>query len=307
MLKLPALFKKITSAGRRNKTARQHAGWTRQLMQRTGHSVHVKAEAKAGTANWRFDGGHRIVIQDYTDPSIDLLQPAARFRDDALIGFGKSLLRHEAAHGHFSDRDLKKVTAELKRRNLPFWGLNLFEDARIEHMDRQRVASAHSCTPSQARFGWTKWASWKAETDRASSYILALIRKEASLAKAVSNVAPKWTGSRLTAVGDPAPRVLNQLYRNAIDSQSTMAVIEVVEAFFRHFPEEKKSQDGETPGISDSIGGEDDATYGAGTNGGTGGTAPEGPTNYSGYKGPNGRVKESKHRAGEKKPDFFTV
>lgn len=306
MLKLSELFKRITSAGRRRKTARQHAGWSRQLLQTTGYSVYINQDAKAGTANWRFDGAHRIVIQDYTDPSIDLLQPAARFKDSALIDFGKSLLRHEAAHGHFTERDGKKLVAELQRRDLPFWGLNLFEDARIEHRDRLRVASAHHCTPSQARFGWSKWATWKAETNRAASYVLALIRKEASLAKAVSNVAPKWTGGQYTALGDQAVRTLNKLYSDAIVCVDTMAVIDVVERFFQHFPAEKTSQtDGATPGIGDEVGGVTDSVYGAGTNGGAGGTAPEGPTNYAGYRGANGRVREAKRREGEQKPDFF--
>lgn len=307
MLKLPELFKRIESAGLRRQTTRQHAGWSRQLSDLTGYQVDVLQETKAGSANWRFDGYHRIVIQDYTDPSVDLLQPVARFKDSALIEFGKALLRHEAAHGHFTERDGRKLVAELQRRDLPFWGLNLFEDARIEHRDRLRVALRRGCTPSQARFGWSKWAAWKSETDRASSYVLALIRKEASLAKAVSNVAPKWTGSQNTAMGDQATRTLNKLYSDAIICSSTMDVIDVVERFFKHFPGEKASQtDGATPGISDDVGGVIDGKYGPGTNGGDGGTGPEGPTNYSNYRGANGRVREVKRRKGEMKPDFFT-
>lgn len=48
--------------------------------------------------------------------------------------------RHERAHASETPRDLKKVNANLRSRGIPFDIFNWFEDARIEHISRIKLA-----------------------------------------------------------------------------------------------------------------------------------------------------------------------
>jgi hypothetical protein len=86
------------------------------------------------TACWSYLPPHRIYV------GTALFGHAREgLTSDLRSLYVRSHVHHELAHAHFTERDLRKVNAELAKLGVPFALFNLFEDARIEHRYRQET------------------------------------------------------------------------------------------------------------------------------------------------------------------------
>lgn len=93
----------------------------------------VKMKSNFDTACWSYLPPHRIYIGD------KCLSRAKKTLSNAdLTRYLKAVFRHEVSHLRWSERDLQAVNSALEVRGIPFALWNLFEDARIEHLERDR-------------------------------------------------------------------------------------------------------------------------------------------------------------------------
>lgn len=96
-----------------------------------GEKHDIRVKPKFETACWSYLPPHRIYVgTGIVDKAKLTLSPAQ------LSGYVKSHVRHELAHAHWTERNMRKVRQALKEIDAPFQLFNLFEDARIE--DRYR-------------------------------------------------------------------------------------------------------------------------------------------------------------------------
>ena len=95
------------------------------------------------TACWSYLPPHRIYIGDQC-----LSRAKEGLSIDDKIQYLQRFLRHEVCHLKKTEKNLKLATAALKQAKVPFSLWNLFEDARIEHWDRERTG---------LKFDWAKF------------------------------------------------------------------------------------------------------------------------------------------------------
>lgn len=96
-----------------------------------GEKHDIRVKPKFETACWSYLPPHRI----YVGQGI-VGRAKASASQAQLTGYVKSHVRHELAHAHYTERNMRKVRQALKEIDAPFQLFNLFEDARIE--DRYR-------------------------------------------------------------------------------------------------------------------------------------------------------------------------
>jgi len=124
----------------------------------------VRLKAGLGTAVWLWQPPHRIFVGD---------QILARLRPDADEAdrrhYVASYLLHEFSHARHTCRDHAGTKTMINRVGCSFGLLNLFEDARIEQLWRERTGRqfrwaaleqsdpAHWATPSGAFLTWIQW------------------------------------------------------------------------------------------------------------------------------------------------------
>lgn len=89
--------------------------------------VDIEISTAVETACWSFIPPHRIVVGNVTHNSK---------RSDNYI---QSLLWHELSHARWTERDFEKKKRVLMDKKVPFKLYNLFEDARIEHLFREKT------------------------------------------------------------------------------------------------------------------------------------------------------------------------
>lgn len=89
--------------------------------------VDITVSTAVETACWSFIPPHRIVVGNVTHNSK---------RSDNYI---QSLLWHELSHARWTERDFEKKKRVLMDKKVPFKLYNLFEDARIEHLFREKT------------------------------------------------------------------------------------------------------------------------------------------------------------------------
>ena len=85
------------------------------------------------TALWSYDPPHHIII----GTEIFSHMRGRAMDDRRSEAFFLSFFYHEIGHSKFTDRDLKKLNATLKKKQIPFSLFNIFEDARIEEKMRR--------------------------------------------------------------------------------------------------------------------------------------------------------------------------
>lgn len=105
-----------------------------------GEPFLVKMKPDFDTACWSFLPPHRIYIGDKC-----LSRAKPKLTEAEMRAYLKAFFRHEVSHLRWSERDLDLVNTALQARGIPFALWNLFEDARIEHLERGR---------SGDEFGW---------------------------------------------------------------------------------------------------------------------------------------------------------
>lgn len=96
----------------------------------------IRIRKNFNTACWSFRPPHYIFIGDKV---LENVREGVAEDLDYYVG---SYVHHEVGHSHYTERDLKSVDSFLRSKKLPFRMLNLFEDARIEHLMRLRTGRA---------------------------------------------------------------------------------------------------------------------------------------------------------------------
>lgn len=94
--------------------------------------IRMKPEFK--TACWAYLPPHRIYVGE---ECLNHARPT--LTKDDLRNYLESFIRHELGHLRWTYRDLPHINERLKQVGIPFKLWNLFEDARIEHIERQRT------------------------------------------------------------------------------------------------------------------------------------------------------------------------
>ena len=150
-----------------------------------------------------------------------------------LQRYCEALIRHEAAHGLFTDPDLEGVNKRCEAVGVPFRVLNLLEDARIEHLERER--SKNPITGQLRRFHWWCFTPTPKETDRAGCYFWSLINQEASSWSRYSAGAPRWFGKPGADV-----RIRDYYYHRAIHAAQTNDLIPICQEMCQEFPRPKQ-------------------------------------------------------------------
>lgn len=105
-----------------------------------GEPFLVRMKPDFDTACWSYLPPHRIYIGENC-----LSKAKKRLSKKDRLSYLEAFLRHEVSHLRWTERDLKLVNEVLAKAGIPFGLWNLFEDARIEHLERVR---------SEKKFNW---------------------------------------------------------------------------------------------------------------------------------------------------------
>lgn len=133
-----------------------------------GEKHDIRVKPKFETACWSYLPPHRIYV------GMGIVGKAKEtLTHSQLTGYVKSHVRHELAHAHWTERNMRKVRQALKEIEAPFQLFNLFEDARIE--DRYRREAEYL-------FEWLVYEDL-AYSRRPESMLFCIIQAEGNLAK----------------------------------------------------------------------------------------------------------------------------
>jgi len=210
-------------------------------------AITFKSGGAAGddkTADWHWDPARGHVIRIHTGVrkvATGIPATAARSlvtrRYRAMI---REIIRHEAAHGHWSERNGKMLAEECRRLAVPFRLWNLFEDVRIEHLERA----------ARGLFRWARYCLIESATSDPVSWIFAWKQREGG------SIHAAWTGAAATKKCAPALTTLARLFTKATKAPDSFAVVKIAAEFLEHF--DMKSWPGGVP-VPDRIG--DGETY----------------------------------------------
>jgi len=157
-----------------------------------GSTLTWKSDGTNSTAHWTISGGrHHIVINKEMVNLIDhpdMLAKIPHRRKE--LQYLRSVHNHEVAHGLYTSRDFVGINKICKKFDIPFRDVNLFEDARIESLFRQRRPHKvsgkcdldHLGNPTKPdtygvrKFEWCKWEGFNLDTAR--NCLLAFIKCE---------------------------------------------------------------------------------------------------------------------------------
>lgn len=222
-------IKKAERWARRKPTAAQNAGCIQKVEAGHGSRKVTVLTDEDNTASWRPDGACDIITvgENFMDPCVESM----RGKPGRAQQRCRALLRHEAAHATYSDRDLPATAEACRNAGVPFSLLGLFEDARIEHLEREagkvlsRDGKRHIY--DRFRFWWT--TPNPARTHSPSTQLWCLINREASSWSSLSVAAAIWDG----VMGDMDH--IRRLYREAIKAASTNDLIPICLEWFKRF------------------------------------------------------------------------
>jgi len=175
--------------------------------------VDIRIKPGFRTACWLFIPPHRIYIGD------GIPERARGGLTEAQIArYVKAHVRHEIAHGHWTDRDLRALTRDLGDI-APFGLFNLFEDARIEHKYR----SAHA-TP----FEWTEFEDISITAEDPIGIFYAMIQHDANEERVRS-------AAREREVPEKRVTEVVPYFRNALAAKDSRALFPVLQAWVKRF------------------------------------------------------------------------
>jgi hypothetical protein len=182
------------------------------------------------TASWRLRSDpsglmHEICVgREFYSRSVERIQNQPR----KLQRFCEALLRHEAAHGMFTEPPDELFRLGQEQGVHPRM-LNVFEDARIEHLERER--SRDPITGEPWRFHWWCFLPIPSHTNWPGQYFHSLIDREASSWKRFGAGAPRWTGKPGLEV-----RVRDYYYRQVIQAKRSTDLIPLCLEWLSEFP-----------------------------------------------------------------------
>lgn len=182
------------------------------------YSVRVKKDLN--TACWSFNNMcHNIFIGDAILDNI-----SSKKRDSKINHYIESYLYHEVGHSLFTERDLKALNECLHHKEMSFRMHNLFEDARIEHLIREKTKRS---------FKWLTYEDVnKIDTTQPISQFFLLIQKEFSLLNE-DGVKDCFEMHNIDE------RILG-FYKQTIASKDSWEVIDVMEEWLKVFPQSKE-------------------------------------------------------------------
>lgn len=213
----------------------------------------------------------------------DLLELFNEWLLKAITSYG----RHERSHARHTPQDLKQVTRDLKVLGIPFSYFNLFEDARIEHIDRQDQGT---------QFEWMMFEDL-APPDNPLNMFLRCIQFEGER----DNVAME---NEEPFKGDPARTVSNiadsveVYYRRACECSTAEHLYPIITEFLEEFKDDLPPPDGEEGE------GEGEGSGGSGSGSGSSG-GKKGGKNPSG--GADDDDEDEETGAGERAGDLSTA
>ena len=269
-------IKLATRWGWRRPSVKRTAGVLRRLRAATSAAVRIAFDAKNPTACWKFEAGiHHITVGDYAAGMMSL---KARCKPAAIVACGKALLRHEAGHGFFTERDFGKTRSELTAAGIPFVLLNIFEDARIESLLRAQIGT-------EGKFNWTRWDDKVKQTTLPLELFSSLTNTEAECYPRPLSHAARWTGATKTTVGGSQKNTASLIldfHTRARAAATTLDLVPIIVEWVALFG---KPTGGERSGgrADGYIGGVTDSSEVRGTGAGGGSSKADTATRYEDY------------------------
>ncbi|MBM3825059.1 MAG: hypothetical protein FJ404_19640 [Verrucomicrobia bacterium] len=231
-LNIAAIIRKAVAVGRRPGGPRRREGILKILAKNSREGRQwVRIIQGFETAAWRIGRDGHGRYHDIEIGSAFHLQCVDRIRGHPrkLQRYCESLLRHEAAHGLFTEQDLDSIVRSARAVGVPLVLMNLLEDARVEHLERERSRDPRTGKPW--RFHWWCFNGALTETNRPSRYLWSLINKEASSWSRYSAGAPRWLGKAGSDV-----RIRDHYYHQAIHAARTSDLIPLGQEWMAEFP-----------------------------------------------------------------------
>jgi hypothetical protein len=212
---------------RRKPTAKQKAGVLHTLEAGRRRNTTVSIDDST-SASWRPDGDCNLIAvgDQFMTPVVEGLRDQPKHAQQRC----RALLRHEAAHGTYTDRDLPAVAEACRAAGVPFRLLGLFEDARIEHLAREEgktLSTGGRAVYDRFRF----WATTPNpdRTASASTMLWCLINREASSWSSLRVAACTWDG------GSRCLQAIFRLYGEAIRARRTLDLVPVCMEWIKRF------------------------------------------------------------------------
>lgn len=179
--------------------------------------------------------------------------------DERLSAYAVNYYHHEKAHSLYTERNLKALNQAAQKEGVPFSLINLLEDARIEHLEREAT---------KRPFNWTEYEG-KNTGSSPVGYFLAIIQ-----ADGVTKNAKRKLGAELTK--GQAERVRDYYYPAALKCPSTWAILKLAKGWVKEFGAPPSSGGGSGSAGAGSPG---DGEEKKGKGGGRGGSPGEGTLN----------------------------
>lgn len=227
-------FKAAYSWAKRRKGLKQKAGPINEMVNLTSTVCKTELDPTHKTASWRYDAAkkrHHIKLGDY----LHIMRPLVAVDSKKAQHVARMLLRHEAAHGVYSPRDLDAIARRLSAESIPYVAYNVVEDIRIEHLARQSTLGG--CN----RFGWRGLLNIKTETDHPLEWLNSACQHECSSYKS-NSVEPHWTGiSRVANTASPrygvsSLQLLRCYYKWFTEAPDFDRELELLKQLFVDFP-----------------------------------------------------------------------
>ena len=214
----------------------------------------------------------------------------------AIAAYG----RHERGHARQTPQDLKVVNQDLKTLGIPFTFFNLFEDARMEAIERDALG---------APFGWTEFEDL-APVKNAFSMFLRRIQLENAPDPEAIDSEELYEHDTSRTLGNVAESV-EAYYRRAILCSTAEKLYPVIIDFLKEFHEEvkppPKDDEGEEGGEGGGGGGGGSESSGSPSSGAPDSSASGGGKKDEEDDGPSERAGDlsTAAEAAEKGDDFF--
>ncbi len=193
------------------------------------YSVRIRKDFE--TACWSFKKGlHSIFVGD------KILDRAKRAGGRAH--YVASFLFHEVAHSLWTERDLDAINKACRHAKVSFQHLNLFEDARIEHLMREKIGR---------KFGWLD-VEETPEVIKPLSLFFLLVQSDGDEAGAkevwmeLKKVSYLFGQPMDEATAKVEAEDICEFYRRTIACADTWEVVQICKEWNERWPEPEQQQ-----------------------------------------------------------------
>lgn len=203
---------KAIKMAHRGATPLRPVGCLRGLSDATHAPVSSSVRTAFDTASWAWDNGQHVVVLG--DAFIDhiRMRPSRVRTPEGMtrhaMAYAAQLLRHETSHGLHTDRDLRGIAARARQLGVPFVLVNVFEDARVEHLLRSSQGLP---------FDWWRWNDLRAAQTPLDAFAYCIARERES--------ASRWNENKTAAERHRLNAVVYDFYRRACAAPSTDAIV----------------------------------------------------------------------------------